>query len=167
MFKKKLPAKRPLAFDSSSDEELFELTMAKKAQKVEEEVEETIEIGFEDMASREEKKTVASRDNKTVGSQYLDKLLQLKQQRDLDHKRTQIALQRKNAKGEVFESEEYKTMIEELGVKSVEPSRGGNTKVTNDKDKFADLAKSRVTPHEIDEARKRFFERRRQQFVIV
>lgn len=146
------PVKRARAFESDLDEELFELVMAQRAKKVQVEIAEVEEVaGIEpDVEAVEKPKSTGS----STGSSHLGKLLELKKQREMERKRIEIAYLRKHAKGEVFESNEYKKLAEELGAKSEEKA---HDKVVIDP--FVELTRSKVNEKQLREAKERYFVR--------
>lgn len=137
--------------DSSSDSESdsFEAAMRKKSQKIADSMlnQEELQYDIDVPVTKEEK------ENKQVkGSKFLKDILSQKEIRDREKERSKIEWQRKNAKGMVFESEEYKRLAGDAGFEE-EPT------TQPEESSIHDLVKSKVTEQDLEEARERYFER--------
>ena len=164
-------AKKRLALDSDSDDELFESVMARKAQKVAQESEESEhnsviskrqqDESFEIVGHSTSKKDENATDNSRP--KYLLALLEQKQIRDEEHKKMQLARQQKEGIV-VFESDAYLTGTSAVLVEPesaelkpiVEKNAAGKDMSTvKQGEQFA----SKILQEQLQSARERYFKR--------
>lgn len=135
--------------DSDSDSDSFEAAMKRKSQKIANSVlnNEDLQYDIDTPATSEEKQ-----DKQERGSRFLKDILKQKEIRDKERERAKIEWQRKNAKGMVFESDEYKQLAEDSNAAA--PQLPVETR-----DTVYDIIKSKVTEEVLEKARQRYFER--------
>lgn len=138
----------PASSDSESDSDAFEASMKRKSQKIANLVlnEEELNYDIDTPVSQERKE-----EKQEQGSKFLKNIIEQKEIRDKEREKTKIDWQRKNAKGMVFESEEYKQAAGESPETLEQQEKNQST--------IYDLIRSKVTPQDLEDARLRYFER--------
>lgn len=164
-------AKKRLALDSDSDDELFESVMARKAQKVAQESEESEDNSMISKRQQDESfeivgHTTSKKDeNATDNSRpkCLLALLEQKQIRDEEHKKMQLARQQKEGIV-VFESDAYLTgtsaVLVEPESAELKPivekhAAGKDMSTVKQGEQFA----SKILQEQLQSARERYFKR--------
>ncbi|PVH14099.1 uncharacterized protein CXQ87_002223 [Candidozyma duobushaemuli] len=138
----------PASSDSESDSDTFEAAMRRKSQKIANSVSNDDELQYDiDTPISQEQKE----EKQEQGSKFLKNILASKDIRDKEREKTKIEWQRKNAKGMVFESEEYKQVAGDSQHTPKQEEKNYGT--------IYDLIKSKVTEQDLAEARSRYLER--------
>lgn len=136
---------------SESESESFEAAMKRKSQKIANLVLNDDELQYDiDTPIPQEQKE----EKQEQGSKFLKNILEQKEVRDKERERTKIEWQRKNAKGMVFESEEYKQLAGDPKGEETEPETPQQEEHT-----VYDIVKSKVTKQDLEDAKLRYFER--------